>query len=67
MKLSLGKAHPTSTSDAVDHTAATDLAQLESLYARMRDNPYADSESLRQTILASMLMLIAGRLYRSKP
>jgi len=67
MKLSIRKAQANSIAENATRCAADELKEIESLYARLRDNPYSDSESVRQTIIGSILMLIARHLYTSKP
>jgi hypothetical protein len=37
---------------------------LDRLYERLRDNPYSDSDSIRITIVGTMVYLLAQRLYK---
>lgn len=66
MKLSIGKPAPPSALSDLAQSSDKELKEIRALYARLRDNPCSDSESVRQTILASMVMLIAQRLYTRK-
>ena len=60
MKLSLGKG---SNTPAVTHKIdASVMTEIDSLYARLRDNPYSDSDSVRITIVGTMVYLLATRL-----
>ena len=60
MKLSLGKGiNPTPATPRVD---ASVMTEIDSLYARLRDNPYSDSDSVRITIVGTMVYLLATRL-----
>ena len=63
MKLSLGKGGNTpSVTSRID--AAT-MTEIDALYARLRDNPYSDSDSVRITIVGTMVYLLATRLSAS--
>ena len=60
MKLSLGKGGNAPT--ATPHIDATTIAEIDALYARLRDNPCSDSDSVRITIVGTMVYLVATRL-----
>ena len=63
MKLSLGKG---SNTPAVTHRIdANTMAEIDALYARLRDNPYSDSDSVRITIVGTMVYLLVTRLSAS--
>lgn len=60
MRMTLGKgANTTVVPTAVDTSAHE---QLNALYARLRDNPFSDSDSVRITIIGTMVYLLAQRL-----
>ena len=63
MRLSLGKGNeqPTPT---VRPSVADVRDDLDRLYERLRDNPFSDSESVRITIVGTMVYLLAQRLYK---
>ena len=67
MKLSLGKGgNAPPVTPRIDAAAMT---EIDALYARLRDNPYSDSDSVRITIVGTMVYLLttslsASRLYK---
>ena len=63
MKLSLGKG--VNTPPVTPRIDATTIAEIDALYARLRDNPYSDSDSVRITIVGTMVYLLATRLSAS--
>ena len=60
MKLSLGKG--LSTPAIPPRIDAATMTEIDALYARLRDNPYSDSDSVRITIVGTMVYLLATRL-----
>jgi hypothetical protein len=60
MKLSLGKGGNAQT--ATPRIVAATMTEIDALYARLRDNPYSDSDSVRITIVGTMVYLLATRL-----
>jgi hypothetical protein len=60
MKLSLGKGGNAQT--ATPRIDAAAMTEIDALYARLRDNPYSDSDSVRITIVGTMVYLLATRL-----
>lgn len=63
MKLSLGKGGNAPT--ATPRIDAATMTEIDALYARLRDNPYSDSDSVRITIVGTMVYLLATRLSAS--
>lgn len=63
VRLSLGKAN-TTTASTTRPSVAEVRDDLDRLYERLRDNPYSDSESVRITIVGTMVYLLAQRLYK---
>ena len=63
MRLSLGKANTTTASTARPSVAEV-RDDLDRLYERLRNNPYSDSDSVRITIVGTMVYLLAQRLYK---
>ena len=60
MKLSLGKG--INAPPATPRVDPTTISEIDALYARLRDNPYSDSDSVRITIVGTMVYLLATRL-----
>ena len=60
MKLSLGKGGNAST--VTPRLDAATMTEIDKLYARLRDNPYSDSDSVRITIVGTMVYLLTTRL-----
>lgn len=63
MKLSLGKGGNVQT--ATPRIDAATMTEIDALYARLRDNPYSDSDSVRITIVGTMVYLLAISLSAS--
>ena len=63
MKLSLGKG--INTPPVTSRVDASIMTEIDALYARLRDNPYSDSDSVRITIVGTMVYLLATRLSAS--
>ena len=63
MKLSLGKGG--STPPVTSRIDAATMTEIDVLYARLRDNPYSDSDSVRITIVGTMVYLLATSLSAS--
>jgi len=63
MKLSLGKGGNVQT--ATPRIDAPTMIEIDALFARLRDNPYSDSDSVRITIVGTMVYLLATRLSAS--
>jgi hypothetical protein len=63
VRLSLGKANTTPQSPTSPSVADV-REDLNRLYERLRDNPYSDSDSVRITIVGTMVYLLAQRLYK---
>ena len=63
MRLSLGReTAPTQSNTRL--SLAEVRSDLDRLYERLRDNPYSDSDSVRITIIGTMVYLLAQRLYK---
>jgi hypothetical protein len=60
MKLSLGKG--VNTPPVTLRIDAATMTEIDALYARLRENPYSDSDSVRITIVGTMVYLLANRL-----
>ena len=63
MKLSLGKG--INIPVVTQRLDANTMTEIDALYARLRDNPYSDSDSVRVTIVGTMVYLLATRLSAS--
>lgn len=63
MRLSLGKGG--SAPPVTPKIDAATMTEIDALYARLRDNPYSDSDSVRITIVGTMVYLLATRLSAS--
>ena len=62
VRLSLGKANSTPQSPTRPSVAVRN--DLDRLYERLRDNPFSDSDSVRITIVGTMVYLLAQCLYK---
>ena len=60
MKLSLGKG--INTPPVTPRIDAATMTEIDALYGRLRENPYSDSDSVRITIVGTMVYLLATRL-----
>jgi hypothetical protein len=60
MRLSLGKG--INTPPVTPRVDASTMTEIDALYARLRDNPYSDSDSVRITIVGTMVYLLATKL-----
>ena len=60
MKLSLGKG--SDTPQVTPRLDAATMTEIDALYARLRDNPYSDSDSVRITIVGTLVYFLATRL-----
>jgi hypothetical protein len=60
MKLSLGKG--INTPPVTPRVDASTITEIDVLYARLRDNPHSDSDSVRITIVGTLVYLLATRL-----
>jgi hypothetical protein len=63
MKLSLGK--DVNTPPATPRIDSSVMTEIDALYVRLRDNPYSDSDSVRITIVGTLVYLLATRLSAS--
>ena len=63
MKLTLGKG--INTPPVSPRLDAATMTEIDALYVRLRDNPYSDSDSVRITIVGTMVYLLATRISAS--